>query len=162
MPRYSLVSEQSTVLIEARSSVHPIRVEAPATGWIELPTGLAVGPASGRIEIPVAELRSGNPLIDRETRRRVDANRHRAIIGDLNEVLEQEQSAATIQGSIEFIGETVDLHGTVEFDLGTDRLAMNGAATFDVRWWGLEPPRLLMLKVDPEVVVSIDLVFRRT
>ena len=27
--------------------------------------------------------------------------------------------------------------------------------------WGLEPPRLLVLKVDPEVVVTIDLVFER-
>lgn len=160
--RFALVPERSTVVIEARSSLHPIRVEAPATGWIEPPADVSVaGPTAGLIEIPVADLRSGNPLIDRETRRRIDASRHPTITGELTEIGVLKEGHATIEGIVEFMGERVALEGEIELRIEASQIAMTGAATFDVRWWGLEPPRLLVLKVDPEVVVTIDLVFER-
>jgi hypothetical protein len=33
-----------------------------------------------------------------------------------------------------------------------------GRSTFDIRDFGMEPPRILMLRVHPEVTVRIDLV----
>jgi hypothetical protein len=34
---------------------------------------------------------------------------------------------------------------------------LTGIGEFDVRWWNLEPPRVLMLRVEPIVTVEIDL-----
>ena len=34
---------------------------------------------------------------------------------------------------------------------------LSGVGEFDVRWWGLEPPKLFMMRVDPIVTVEIDL-----
>jgi hypothetical protein len=40
-------------------------------------------------------------------------------------------------------------------------LQLAGQATFDIRDFGMEPPRVLMFKVDPEVSVRIDVVATR-
>ena len=38
---------------------------------------------------------------------------------------------------------------------------LTGQATFDVRDFGMEPPRILMLRVYPEVEVSVEIVAER-
>ncbi len=35
---------------------------------------------------------------------------------------------------------------------------LDGSSTFDIRDFGMEPPRFLMLKVEPEVVVRVEIV----
>ena len=60
----------------------------------------------------------------------------------------------TVTGTIEFFGSEVLVEGELRVVEGP-RLV--GTGEFDVRWWGLEPPRLMMLRVDPIVTVGIDL-----
>jgi hypothetical protein len=36
-----------------------------------------------------------------------------------------------------------------------------GESVFDIREFGLEPPRILLLKVEPEVKVAVDIVAAR-
>jgi hypothetical protein len=40
-------------------------------------------------------------------------------------------------------------------------LRLSGQATFDVREFGMEPPRILMFKVEPNVAVRVDIVAER-
>jgi polyisoprenoid-binding protein YceI len=40
-------------------------------------------------------------------------------------------------------------------------LAIAGQSVFDIRDFGMDPPRILMLKVDPQVTVRIDVVAQR-
>src|SRR6476660_2706857 len=89
MARYRIVPDRSRVYIDARSSLHPIHSETDGLdGWLELaaePGGrvdLTVAPA-GHLELAVSRLSSGNPLEDRELRRRIDARRYPLISGDL-------------------------------------------------------------------------------
>ena len=44
---------------------------------------------------------------------------------------------------------------------GDDRIGWRGSSSFDIRDFGMEPPRLLMLKVSPHVRVSVDVVATR-
>lgn len=42
--------------------------------------------------------------------------------------------------------------------VGEDTIKLAGASNFDIRDFGMEPPKILMLKVDPEVNVRVELV----
>ena len=39
-----------------------------------------------------------------------------------------------------------------------DTIRLDGESTFDIRDFGMEPPRILMLRVHPEVVVRVEIV----
>lgn len=158
--RFVIDAAASTVRIEGSSTLHPVHAEATGlTGWLELQVasgGLEPeGTVRGHVEIPVERLRSGNRLVDRETRRRIDASRHPAIVGDVVAVEAVEPRRLHLRGTIAFRGETNDVSGAVDVTPVADGLLLEGAQTFDVRDWGLEPPRLLTLRVHPEVRVSI-------
>lgn len=160
--RLQIDTQRSEVTLAARSSVHPIIASARPSGWFE---GVVDGAFSndarmqGHIEIPVEDLSSGNPLIDRETRRRIDAKAYPMIVGDLTEVVDAEPRRVLLEGEVEFYGESVLLEGELHIERSPENEPIIvGEGTVDVRWWGLKPPRLLVLKVDPEVEVSVRLV----
>src|SRR5437868_1373129 len=151
MPRYRIVPERSRVWIEARSSLHPIDTEtAGIEGWLDLvinddgEVDVRV-PAQGHLELPVRQLRSGNPLQDRELQRRIDARRHPTIDGDLTTMAATDTAGTyLITGALTFIGETrtyTDEMTLEHLDDGT--ICMEGRSTFDVRDFGMQPPRIL-------------------
>jgi polyisoprenoid-binding protein YceI len=159
---YRILPVESHVTFLGESSVHPIEASVEPRGWytaLVTPDGFVEGEAAGHIEIPITELSSGNPLIDRETKRRTDAKQYPTITGDLTGVLSVEGKEADIEGRISFRGEAVDVEGRIELsEITSGRIVLEGEGVFDVRWWGLEPPKLLMLKVYPELTVRIRLV----
>ena len=171
MARYRIVPERSRVWIEARSSLHPIHTETEGLeGWLELDLAAAGGPVdltvapSGHLELAVDRLTSGNPVEDRELRRRIDARRHPTIAGDLTLLQETgTEGRYLVGGDLTFMGTTRSYKDqmTVEgVDARTVRL--EGTSTFDIRDFGMAPPRILMFKVEPQVTVRVDLVAERT
>lgn len=161
MMRYQIDPEPSRVWIQGTSSVHPIHAEATGlTGWLSAETrdGRFVDDdITGHIEISVELLASGNDLVDRETRRRIDAKHHPLITGDITAVEAASNDVADIIGIVGFRGENVEVSGTIGIEEVGDRLVVEGAQTLDVRRWGLKPPRLLVIKVHPEIEVAIRL-----
>ena len=155
--RYTIDSTTASVLFAASSSLHPIRSNAPARGWFEADIEndrFARGSAlSGRLEVPLADLSSGNALVDREMRRRAGSATHPLIIADIESTLDLEGTQATIAGTIHFSGRSELVQGTIAL-LPGPRIA--GTGEFDVRWWGFDPPRILVVRVDPIVTVEID------
>ena len=159
---------RSRVWIEARSTLHPIHTETSGLeGWLELEVrasghvDLDAEP-SAHLELPVAKLTSGNPLEDRELRRRIDARRYPTIEGDLTLMRETAEAGRyRVEGDLTFKGVTrrYEDEMTVEAVDGTVTLA--GRKTFDVRDFGMEPPRILMLKVEPAVDVRVSIVAER-
>lgn len=171
MARYEIDPARSVVHIEGRSSVHPIHSRTDGlTGWVEL-TLRADGGVSratkvaGALALPVERLKAGNPLEERELRRRLDARRHPTIDGVLTAIEPDAVTAGAyrITGDVTVQGTTnahTDLMTIEAVDDDTIRLA--GTSTFDVRRWGIDPPRVLMLKVDPEVTVSVEILAVRS
>ena len=162
--RYRLSSEQSTVTLVGETSLHPITVNVTPDGWMEaaIDDGSFVPDShlSGEVEIAVIEFRSGNPLVDRETRRRLNAKRYPTIRGELTDVVAFDGPTATVKGTITFLGRDVELEGNISLiDDGAATCHVAGSGQMDVNWWGLEPPTLLVLKMEPVVTVSIDLHF---
>ncbi|MHB8463418.1 MAG: YceI family protein [Acidimicrobiales bacterium] len=167
MARYEIASERSRVWIDARSSVHPIHTEtAGLEGWLDVDVDTSSGRLDlatrphGRLSLPVARLRSGNPLEDREMRRRIDAGRYPTIDGELAEMTAVGDSARyLVRGDVTFRGVQRSHEAEMEMTVVGDRtISLTGEATFDVREFGMEPPRILMLRVYPEVKVRVEVV----
>lgn len=164
MTRYGIDPERSRLWIRARSNVHPIHTDASGLqGWVELELreGLVQldEQPRGHLEFGVENLKSGNALEDRELQRRIDARRFPTITGDLK-VIKHGPAPTTyvINGDLTFRGVTRSYEDvmTIETDAGTLKLA--GQSTFDIRDFGMDPPRILLLKVYPDVTVQVDIV----
>jgi hypothetical protein len=166
MPRYEIASDESEVWIEATSSVHPIHSHTTGLrGWLDLTFGAdgsldtdrAVGAV---IEMPVDLLSSGNPLETRELRRRIEARRYPTIEGRLDalEALDQADTYLA-RGVVTFRGQSCSQEGELRIaQQSPGGLAISGESTFDIRDFGMEPPRILMLRVHPIVTVRVAVV----
>jgi polyisoprenoid-binding protein YceI len=163
LARYELDPDRSQVSIDGSSSIHPIRATATGLhGWIELdigPGGIASGSAArGEVRIEVDRLRSGNPLVDAETRRRIDARRHPEIVGVITGSSRPAGDRLALDGTISFRGETEPVAGDLFVALHDGQLRLAGEQVMDVRTWGLQPPRVGLVKVHPEITVRLQAV----
>jgi polyisoprenoid-binding protein YceI len=162
MPRFRIVPERSRVWLEATSSVHPIHGEASGlSGSIDVQfdgTGLDLSSSPDiRVELPVEQLKSGNRLEDAEMMRRVDARRYPTIRGVVKDMKSQGVDGRyAVTGDLSFHGVTQTVEGEVTISRADDgTLVIEGEQQFDIRDFKVSPPKILMLKVHPEVKVRI-------
>jgi polyisoprenoid-binding protein YceI len=163
--RYVIVPDDSQVWIEGSSSVHPIKATATGlTGWVAAvftTKGLAATPKfTGEVRIEVGRLRSGNPLVDRETQRRIDARKFPEIVGTVTSAERSDTDTVHVTGDIAFRGEVCTVEGEISVTRDGDALILEGTQRLDVRDWGLQPPRVALLRVHPDIGVRIRLVAR--
>ena len=160
MARYIVQPESSRVWIDGSSSLHPIKSDASGLiGSVEFvsaggrdPQELLLG---GEIRIAVDRLKSGNALVDRETRRRVKADKYPEIVGTVREIEAVGDGRFAVVGTIEFRGEERDVSGELTVSQVGDRIVIEGEQSFDVRDWGFTPPKIGLLRVHPDVHVRI-------
>ena len=166
MTYFRIVPERSWVEIHARSSLHPI--ETRTTGPegdvnVEIQGGGRVNlkpSPRGTLLLRVERLASGNPLVTRELRRRIDARHYPTIEGELTEMREAaDDDRYLVRGDVTFRGVTRTYEEEMTITALDDRtVRLVGEATFDIRDFGMEPPRILMLRVEPEVRVRVHIV----
>ncbi len=162
VPRYRVDPSRSRVWIDARSNVHPIHSTTDGLeGFVDLDIDDdAIGlPMAGQLSLPVSRLRSGNPFEDRELRRRIEARRHPTIDGTLRTAQPGDAPGAwLVSGELTFRGVTRTSAGTVTITVdGTDAIRLEGASRFNIRDFGMDPPKILMLRVEPHVDVRIEI-----
>lgn len=160
MPRYELLAG-SRPSISASSSVHPIEVQAS-----DVRGGFEADPADGEfvvqpgahLEVEVRDLSSGNVLVDRETRRRLDPRTHPVLAARLTAAEPAGPGVLACRGTVAFQGHTEPVEGELSVRrVAAGELSLSGEQRVDVRRWGVHPPRLLLLKVDPVVTVALEL-----
>jgi polyisoprenoid-binding protein YceI len=162
--RYRIVPAQSRVWIDARSNLHPIHTQADGLdGWLEIEVGDGLinvdQSPRGHVEFPIENMKSGNALEDRELRRRVDSRRYPTITGDLKSMKQTDDpSRYVVGGDLTFLGRVRTYEDEVTFSIADDTITLAGQSTFDIRDFGMEPPRILMIKVQPEVTVRVEIV----
>ncbi len=163
MATFRIDPGRSRVWIEARSSMHPINGEAEGLeGLIEAQVTDGRIDLSGmpsiKIELPVENLRSGKRLEDAEMMRRIDARRFPRIRGETTE-LKETNGGYRARGDLTFHGVTRQVEGEVTISAPDERsLVIEGEQVFDIRDFGVEPPKILMLKVHPDVRVRVKVV----
>ncbi len=166
MTRYRIAPDRSRVWIDARSNLHPIHSSTDGLeGFIDLelaPEGgidLSVKP-EGKLTLAVSRLSSGNRLEDRELQKRIDARRYPTIEGTLVSV-EQDASDGTyrVSGDVTFRGVSKRHEDLMEIrGIDASTVQLQGSSRFDIREFGMEAPRMLLLRVEPEVDIRVDVV----
>lgn len=164
--RYRIVAESSEVLIDARSNVHPIHQRARGVeGVVDLAIrddGSVDTAAATTAEIALAtdRLQARNPLETRELRRRIDARRYPVITGRLDGLRATDTAGTYVaHGIVTFRGTERPAEDEIRVTCdAAGALHIEGTHEFDIRTFGMEPPRVLMMRVEPVVRVRIDLV----
>jgi polyisoprenoid-binding protein YceI len=164
--RFRIDPDRSRVWVDARSSLHPVHAEtAGLEGWFEaeLLGGGRLNPTvapKGELALEVAQLSSGNPLYDREMRRRVDVRKFPTISGTLTSMKETDHRGRyLLEGDVTFRGVTRSYEDEMTLSVPDDStVQLEGDHTFDIRDFGMEPPRILSLRVYPEVAVRVAVV----
>jgi polyisoprenoid-binding protein YceI len=160
MTAYRIESDHSEVFVEARSNVHPIEIRTQGlSGTIEVDVDagkLQLSPAPrAAMEIAADLLRSGIELYDKEIHRMIEVRKYRAIKGELRETSEITPGRYKLTGTLQLHGVTRDIDGEVTVRVSDDgaTLEIEGTKTLDMRDFNLDPPKILMLEVQPEVAV---------
>jgi len=165
VPRFEIDADRSQVWLTARSSLHRIKATTSAvSGWLDSEVDTdrldLSRPARARLVVDLEHLATGNPLYDRELRHRVDTDRYPSIVGDLA-TLEPvgDDGHYRVTGDLSFHGVTRSVTDDLEVRLlDPCTVALGGSSSFDVRDFGLEPPKMLGLRVHPDVEVRVRIV----
>ena len=162
---YSIMPGDSEVRVTAKSTVHAINgraVEVEGSVDADVSDGVPRS-LEGRIEVAIDSLRSGNALYDAELQRRVDARRFPSIIGQVRKAVPLgDDGLFRVEGDLTFHGVTRAVEGKVLVRQDGDRLTVEGEQVFDIRDFGVKPPKILVLRVEPTVKVQISLVAKQT
>jgi hypothetical protein len=163
--RYTVVPDRSAIVLEVTTSLGPIAFGA--TG-LEGFVGAVVGwdgldltvPPTAHLELQVHQLTSGNSAYDGEFQRHIDARRFPAAYVDLHHVSRADGASSNflIGGEMTFRGVTQPVEGLVHLDLAEPgTIAVRGEKVLDIRMFEIPPPTLFMIKIEPDVSISLQL-----
>ena len=164
---YTIIPERSRVWIDARSSLHPIHSTTDGLeGFVDLDADgdAVVGPhPTAQLSFPVNRLSSGNRLEDRELQKRIDAQRYPTIRGVLTGVVPgADDGRFLVRGELTFRAVTRSVEDYVTLTVVDNHtVRLEGESTFDIRDFGMEPPRILILRVKPDVKVRVEILAER-
>ena len=166
MASYRVIPERSRLWAEARSTLHPVRVETDGlTGTVEADVvdGQPRLAAPFRVDIDAERLRSGNGLVDGELQKRLDTRKFPRVVGAVKEVeLLGAPGRWRLRGELTLHGVTQKTDVDVSVRVLDERtLEIEGEKTIDMRDYGMPPPKLLFLKVQPDVKIRARLTAQR-
>ena len=169
MTRYSFEPDDSRLFIHASSSIHGISTDADGVeGELELtvaPDGSidTTKPVAGSLRFEIGRLSSGNPLYDIETERRIEAKKFPLVEATLTAVEligpgeDGDGFRYRVDGDLTFHGVTQTLAGEIGFRVADgETVQIWGEQVIDVRAWKINPPKLGLIKVHPDVRVRLE------
>ncbi len=168
MPRFTVNTAQSTVQVGLRVNLHPSHINANAlSGFIECEVDdqgqpRLDQPYRAELSLPVDAIKSGNGIQDREMRRRFDTSRYPVITAVVThgEALDVEgRYRATAQLTMH--GVTKDITGDLTLTVSGTTMTVDGQQVINVKDFGIDPPRLIILKVEPDVDLQVHIVASR-
>lgn len=168
LTRYEVDGERSTVLVAARSSMGAMVFQTQGLrGHVDAVVDQGIvsteGGPTAEVEIDVRTLYSGNDLYDAELMRRIDARRFPTCHLRLVRASSLTVTRLSIEGEMEFHGVSRPAEGIVDVESASEeRLVVTGAKELDIRDFDVPAPRVLMMKIYPEVQVQLFLEARST
>lgn len=167
MPTYTVDDKASRVVVKARSSVHDTnavwnRVEGTITAD---PERLVAEGATATFNVDMTAYDAGDFLKNRKLKKDLDVDRYpRAVFAleRLEGVTRDDNGAfrAKAIGTMSWhdhkVAITIDGTGTVT----DDQIRASGSFDLDITTLGVQPPKILMFKVDKDVTVDVTFVAR--
>jgi polyisoprenoid-binding protein YceI len=162
MTQFRVNTSQSTVKVGLRINLHPSHIDANAlSGVIECELAdngqpRLDQPYSAELSLPVNAIKSGNGIQDREMRRRFDVSRYPTIAARVThgEALEGEGRYRAF-AQLTMHGQTREISGEIQLRVDGTTLTIDGQQVINVKDFGIDPPRLIILKVEPEVDLRV-------
>jgi len=167
---WSIAGDLSSVEIHGKSSLHPIhgRLRAGSmTGTVQATmtdSGVDLAdPVVGHVEFALTDLSFGNAMYDRELPKRLDTGRYPTVTLDLVKIQAAEPDTYQVALQLALHGTTVAFNEAVQTTVDDEgqQLTVRGEHRFDIRDFGVEPPRMLGMKVHPDFTVHLTIVARR-
>ena len=160
MARYRIDSERSELIVDARSNVHPIEIRtAGVSGTIDVDVRAGQvdlsSPPRAEFEITANLLRSGIDLYDKEIQRRIGVHKYRVIRGRIHGAREIAPPRYRLNGKLSLHGVTREIEGEVNVRVDDGALEIEGSTLLDTRDYNIEPPKVLMLEVNPKVTIRV-------
>ena len=162
---HTLLPERSAVVLNVSTSLGPVTFGANGIeGFIEAAVehdeiDVAV-PPSAHLELLVTRLTSGNTAYDGELRRQIDARRFPTAYVDLQaaSLVDRPSSTFRVLGEVTLRGVTVPAEGVVAAQVSEPGvLVVSGEDSLNISDFGIPPPTLFMIKIDPEVKLRLHL-----
>ena len=166
MPRYSVDTGQSQVEIGLRVNLHPSHIVATGIrGEVECELDGEGRPRLDRpftaeLKLPVESISSGIALQDRLMRGRFDSSRYPNITASVvsGEAISADEGRYRATAKLTMHGQTREVSGEVRLHFNGGTMTADAPATINMKDFGIDPPRLIMLKVEPDVDISAHIV----
>jgi hypothetical protein len=164
---YLVDSAASRLTVQARSKIHDTAtVFSKITGEVEAdPDALAEHGASARFIVHMASFDSGSWMKNKKLEKDLDLDRNPEAGFELRELRDVVRAAdggftATAVGSIRYRGREVTVQVAGRGRVDARGIEARGSFDLDIRQVGMQPPKFLVFKVEPEVTIEVTLVCR--
>tara|TARA_R110002096_G_scaffold436100_1_gene667646 strand:- start:6517 stop:7020 length:504 start_codon:yes stop_codon:yes gene_type:complete len=162
MPKYTIDSKTSKLLVTARSSVHNTEIVWQGiSGSVEATAGEDAKAMKADIAVDMTTADAGDWLKNRKMRKDMQFDKHPAAtftLGGVDDITEDgERMTATIHGTLQWRGKSVEVRAQGEGSLGQTELVATGSFDIDMTTLGITPPKVLMIKVEDVVTCRIEL-----
>lgn len=167
--RFEVIPSSSRVGFDAESTLHDFTgATSDVSGWVEARLADPAAGGRGRVVVRAATLRTGNDRRDAEMRERLDVEHHPELRFEWTgfELEHLERATATLRGhalgtlTIRGVGRPVRVPVQVAPD-AEGQLRLTAELALKMSDYGVDPPRLLFVRVKDEVKVRVSLGFRR-
>jgi polyisoprenoid-binding protein YceI len=165
--RFRAVPEESRFWAQLDSNLHPVEVKAAGIyGFIEARFNGdgkldPAAPHKAQLAFWVEDLNSGNELRDVEMLRRMNARSHPAIEWTVKKVSVLNGGRCRAAGDVTVHGRTRSFEDEFDISVAQGLLVVEGEHEFDMRDFGLVPPRFFWLWIEPRLKVGVRVVARQ-
>jgi hypothetical protein len=159
--RFVIQPQSSLLRVLAHFSLHDLAVAGEVTGHLEVDVSSGrldlASPVSGLVMAALEDLRGDEPRFAPELRRRLDTHRFPKATARLESAVAGSDGQYDMTGALSLHGVERQVSGTAAVEVsGTGSLRLQGWMSLDVRDFGIVPPKLLVLKMNPTVELALD------
>lgn len=160
--RYRIDAARSRVIVTARSNVHDTEAKwDKMSGHIEVDPAAVADGATAAIDVDMTSFDAGDWLKNRKLKKDLDVAKHPTASFELTELSDlKEQDDRTIaqaSGVIRWRGREATIAATGHATVGDREISARASFDLNVRDLGVTPPKILMLKVEEIVSITVEL-----
>jgi len=165
--RYRAIPDESRFEAELQSNLHPIHARASGIyGFIEAtvsPEGHidTASPHRAQLALWVEDIDSGHELRDVEMLRRLGAKAHPTIEWAVTRVWPRGDGRYRSRSLVMARGRSRSIDSDFIISVNGQRMVVEGEHVFDMRDFGIVPPRFFWLWMEPQMTVRVRVVARQ-